>query len=89
MRAFDSDGWKAELFPNPAQEVLTIRFQQVPKRATHFKIYNSLGQMVKQTLVSQPKHQETLDTHQLNQGVYVLEIQSDLEKLFLKFYIQN
>lgn len=89
MRTSDSDGWKAELFPNPAQEVLTIRFQQVPKRATHFKIYNSLGQMVKQTLVSQPKHQETLDTHQLNQGVYVLEIQSDLEKLFLKFYIQN
>jgi hypothetical protein len=67
------------VFPNPAQDLLTIRLDMV--RGTHLEIINLLGEVVYRSPVSGNEH--TLSVADFASGVYVLKIDGKSHKIMV------
>ncbi len=63
------------LYPNPVSEQLNIRFD-IPLRNVVISVYSIEGRLIEQQSVNTQK-QITLSTAQLEEGYYVVKIQSD------------
>ncbi|QAA82166.1 T9SS type A sorting domain-containing protein [Aequorivita sp. H23M31] len=66
------------LYPNPVKDDLNIELQT--DRATDYKIYSILGQ-----IVGEGTYTENIDVSNLKSGVYMLEVNTDKEKMIERF----
>ncbi|BDS09922.1 T9SS type A sorting domain-containing protein [Aureispira anguillae] len=65
------------LFPNPAQDELTISFLETNQGALNLTVYNALGQLVMQRNTTTNSSSYQLDISTLPAGVLFLDIQTD------------
>lgn len=73
------------LFPNPATTQLTIQSSSIKtNESTTISIINVLGEMVMQQKVLW-KGEATLDVKNLAQGIYLLRMENEKEKLAVRF----
>lgn len=61
------------LYPNPARDMLNIRFKEQPKGTVHIRIYNTSGQLVQHTTTT-GSNTCSLSVNGLPGGGYVAEI---------------
>lgn len=87
--ALSAEEWAAgsfELFPNPASDVLNIRYTQLPAGEVTAEIMDISGKTVFNTqLVSGQNGVQTLDVSTLKAGVYHLRIRTGQAQKVLKF----
>lgn len=62
------------VYPNPAQEKITIELNEKPNTGEEIFIYNSSGQMVKTQMVSQQKTE--LNISELPSGIYLVRMKN-------------
>jgi hypothetical protein len=74
----------AVLFPNPVQEVLTVRFDSA-HLAKSYSIFNELGQLVQ---VGQFEEGQ-LSVAQLRAGMYMIQIETDSAEMITKKFIKQ
>jgi hypothetical protein len=60
------------LFPNPAGDYITIKFESSPGQSVRYRIYAISGALLKQGLSAEG----TIDVSQLAQGAYILDAES-------------
>jgi hypothetical protein len=72
----------AEIYPNPANNILFIKYMQNTVKETQLEIYNTFGQLI----YSQNKHKyteiSTIDISQFAIGLYIVRIISDTQTLY-------
>ncbi len=68
-----------KLFPNPANEKITVEMQNDLKGKISITILNASGKIVKRTEMSKQANylQQTILLHDIIPGYYVLEIKAD------------
>lgn len=74
----------AVLFPNPVQEVLTVRFDSA-HLAKSYSIYNELGQLVQAGQFEEGQ----LSVAQLRAGMYMIQIETDSAEMITKKFIKQ
>lgn len=62
------------LYPNPANEILTIHIEQPIRKEMTVEFYNSVGMLVKKAAIQQSTGQIMLDD--LSNGIYLIELKS-------------
>lgn len=67
------------IYPNPSTDYITIQFSSLENET--LQIYNSLGQLVKETIVA---NNDRVDVSQLASGIYIIRVQQNAPKV-LKF----
>ena len=77
-----------ELFPNPSNDICTIRFSGLgTERNSRLTVVNSLGQnVISKNILSD---QMSVDTHQLSSGVYMFQLFSEENVITQKLVIQH
>ena len=82
----DDDDTTTALFPNPARSVVTVQ----AKGITHVRMFNLMGQTVREIKVNNPLNAIDMDTGNLERGVYLVEITTlnevVVERLILATY---
>ncbi|NBC09401.1 MAG: T9SS type A sorting domain-containing protein [Bacteroidetes bacterium] len=77
------DGWsadpvtnaeKATLFPNPAQDLVTVDFGSGAEVETQLVLRNKLGQQVRQLFVEPGMYRQELNVNDLTSGMYIIEL---------------
>lgn len=79
-----------QVFPNPVQGVLNIKFAVYTQTETELSIYDVTGSKIKalrQEKVLPGYYQEKIDTRNLSSGVYFIVLKQDNEKVSNKFLI--
>lgn len=76
-----------QLYPNPASEFVTINISQGQDLPDSYAIYNSLGQLVKETKVGNSADL-TVDTSSFSNGVYFIKINKETASKTLQFLKQ-
>lgn len=79
------------IFPNPAENMLSVEYYLVSNSKVSINIYNTVGELVK-TVTGGDKvagqHQQNISVEELTAGIYVIILQSDefrlTEKLIIK-----
>ena len=66
----DDDDTTTALFPNPARSEVTVQ----AKGITHVRMFNLMGQTVREIKVNNPVNAIDMDTGNLERGVYLVEI---------------
>ncbi|MEN9324088.1 MAG: hypothetical protein RL699_1868 [Bacteroidota bacterium] len=74
----------AVLFPNPVQEVLTVRFDSA-HLAKSYSIFNELGQLVQAGQFEEGQ----LSVAQLRAGMYMIQIETDSAEMITKKFIKQ
>jgi hypothetical protein len=82
------DNASLEIFPNPAKEQLTIKWNQPVAGNIRFVLLNNIGQSVLETSSSGQLLQQQLSVEQYPNGIYWLKIESDTDLLSYKVVIQ-
>ncbi|MEL6986893.1 MAG: T9SS type A sorting domain-containing protein, partial [Bacteroidota bacterium] len=81
------------LFPNPANDYITLAFELEEKQNLNIRIFNSLGQMVYQGNeidYSYGGFNEQISVNQLSNGLYFLELSNEKgEKNTLRFTVEK
>ena len=69
-------------YPNPCQEAFTLSFNDISNQSADVKIYNSIGQLVKNETLTQNGQDLQINTQDLENGIYIylIKIQSKLVK---------
>ena len=64
------------IYPNPAQDYLTMTLEVEQKEDISVKIYNAMGQMVKNDVLTEQSGRVTynIDVQGLAKGVYMLQV---------------
>ena len=82
----DDDDTTTALFPNPARSEVTVQ----AKGITHVRMFNLMGQTVREIKVNNPVNAIDMDTGNLERGVYLVEITTlnevVVERLILATY---
>lgn len=73
-----------KLYPNPAQEYVTINISQGNDLPDSYGIYNALGQLVKQSNIH-ASSDLTIDTSSFSNGVYFIKINKETASKTLQF----
>lgn len=73
----ESEQQVVQLFPNPAQDLVTISFKNVPQGALQVQVYNALGQPLLQQQWSTVSQQQQLSLKGLPAGILFIELQGD------------
>lgn len=73
-----------KLYPNPAQDYVIINISQGQDLPDSYTIYNSLGQLVKETKITS-SNDLTIDITSLSNGVYFLKINKETAAKTLQF----
>ncbi len=78
------------LYPNPAGDLVNLTFK-VPLESVSLRIYNIQGQKIQEQQLESVgvNHRETLNTANISNGVYLLELQSDAGRMVKKLTIQR
>lgn len=78
------------VFPNPANDILTINLKSQQEINTSIKIYNSIGKLVKEETTNFNSHNfnYSIEVANLNSGLYFIEITSENKKQNIKFIKQ-
>jgi hypothetical protein len=72
------------LFPNPADESITIRLGS--NQTSELKLYNTLGQLIRNDLV---QRQTTIDVSNFSAGVYYIVLQSENDLVAKRLIVTN
>jgi photosystem II stability/assembly factor-like uncharacterized protein len=67
--------YQAQVFPNPAKNILTVQFTETPEITLTIQLLNSLGKVVK--TISTKNKITTIPVEQLSSGLYLLSIQGE------------
>ena len=65
---------KATLFPNPAQDLVTVDFGSGVEVETQLVLRNKLGQQVRQLFVEPGLYRQELNVNDLTSGMYLIEL---------------
>jgi len=65
------------MFPNPAQETITVRFEIAEEHKTHWVIRNNIGQEVNFNIVSPKQGELEINIHDLVNGIYTVQLLSE------------
>ncbi len=78
------------LYPNPASDLVNITFK-APLEKVQLRIYNIQGQKIQERELGRTgvNHRETLNTAEIPNGIYFLELQSDAGRVVKKMTIQR
>jgi hypothetical protein len=76
-----------EVYPNPANEALTIRLPQAVNKASTLLVYDQMGKVVAETQVEKGEQRKQLPTKNLADGVYVLKIETAQGMLIRKVMV--
>ncbi|MDX2172198.1 MAG: T9SS type A sorting domain-containing protein [Bacteroidota bacterium] len=74
------------IFPNPANNSLTIKIQNSNQQINKVTVYNSIGQIEIKTTINRDEN-STLDLKKLSNGVYFLRIDSNANKSLIKRFV--
>lgn len=77
-----------QLFPNPANDLVNIKFENASGLKRNLKLYNSLGAIIKEENLVPTNEPFQLDLTGLESGLYLLEINSDNNKQSFKLVKQ-
>lgn len=69
-----SNNFTFAIYPNPTSELLTINIDLSTNKNMTLNIYNSLGSLVKTKAIEQ--HTQQLNVSDLNNGFYIVEVQT-------------
>ena len=80
-----------KLFPNPAQDILQVQFTvDVENEFKTIRIYNKLGQLLREEDLIFKNKTATIKTDDLGNGVYVLKLHSkSLQTVSRRFIINR
>jgi hypothetical protein len=67
--------YQAQVFPNPAKNILTVQFSETPEITLTIQLLNSQGKVVK--TISTKNKITTIPVEQLSSGLYLLSIQGE------------
>ena len=65
-----------QLFPNPATESISLRYEIAEEQKAHLLIRNSIGQTVYFTNVSPKERELEINIHDLVNGIYTVQLYS-------------
>jgi hypothetical protein len=71
---------KVSIYPNPAREMVYVKFSQQPKTGTWMTIYNYTGKVISKKLVD--RQEEMINLKNLSPGVYLIKIDQSTSKTF-------
>lgn len=80
---------KLEVFPNPVSNILTVRLPEGFKHAELLTIYNTLGKVIMQKDIGSAGNSFAIDVSALNQGLYLLNINSHSSNISVKLIIKH
>jgi len=83
---------KASVFPNPAKNNLTIQFPNTIDSDTEVTITTINGQVIKKQIISQNElidNQKQIDIADLKNGIYLLQLHSNIYFKTLKIVVQK
>jgi hypothetical protein len=81
--------WEVTLYPNPADNLLNIRSNQVLKKGTIIQVYNALGQEMIIVFLDKNHTQLSINTDDLQDGIYFLQITNGEKKETQSFSISK
>ncbi len=89
IESFQEASTNFHVFPNPTTDVMTIRLPRSPLHVITVRIVNSLGQEVRRQEVfpTDDSSQLQLNTQELNNGVYVVQVMMGKDMFTKKFLI--
>lgn len=88
ITSFISNTTKLEIFPNPANEIVTLNINNIINEVVEIKIFNAIGTLVKSEVLKQNNRQ--INISDLNNGIYIITIKSkDLTTENQKLIIQR
>ena len=64
--------WNVDLYPNPANNFITIQITNTNSKIFKVELYNTLGQLILSKQISDKL--VTVNTEELNQGVYICKV---------------
>ncbi|MCI0750293.1 MAG: Ig-like domain-containing protein, partial [Flammeovirgaceae bacterium] len=67
---------KILVYPNPANKELTITLPDVPQQAVPLRLFDGFGKEAVNNTIGAGENSKTIDTRELAQGVYLLQIQT-------------
>jgi hypothetical protein len=70
-----------KVYPNPADDILTIGFNEPLEDNIKVHLYNALGQLVYQSTLSQGQQTITLNVNNFKSGVYIVKFQNPYQIL--------
>ena len=75
---------RVKLYPNPAQNQLTIDFEQFPVKEVFYQIFTTTGRLVQQGNL--PTNEQSIPIHQLSSGLFFLQVQTEEQAYPLTFF---
>jgi hypothetical protein len=72
----NASGTIINVYPNPADDIFTIGFNEPLEDNIKVHLYNALGQLVYQSTLSQGQQTITLNVNNFKSGVYIVKFQS-------------
>ena len=63
------------IYPNPAEDIITINTDKTRPISTNINIYNVAGSLVKTLLMNE--NQQNINVSDLSKGIYIVEIKSE------------
>lgn len=79
------------VYPNPAQDGLTVRLQLAQSNTVHVQVFSVAGQLMQQQQwsVGAGQLEEQLDVSRLTPGTYVLKVTADQQQLVQRFTVSR
>ncbi len=75
------------LFPNPATDILSVRFARPLEKEHVLLIYDALGKVVKEQMVPVGKSNVSIETKHLLSGLYNLQLMEGNHSVMLRFEV--
>ena len=77
------------VYPNPASDLVTISLKDTYNSISTISVYDVLGKMIIQKMVTESISSETIDLSSVNPGIYFIEVQTEnnvkvVKKLLVK-----
>lgn len=85
----EASSLSALVYPNPAQNTITLRFEKTLSENTPVEVYNSLGSLVLKTIAKSGDSELMLNTTELNNGVYFLKAKQQNSQLVQRVIINK
>ena len=77
------------VFPNPAKEMLNVKFNSSAEGLFSFKVFDMIGKNVSNTVQKGIKGMNTfeLNLSELNRGIYFIEVSNNAEREIKKIIL--
>ena len=77
------------LYPNPARNIITVDFNQEMEQPTLLRLRNSAGQVIEERQVERYNDRVQWNIEQLVNGMYLIEIHKEGQKVEVERFIKN